>query len=283
MMLASTIVPSRRRRPRLREVGVDCLEQLRSQVVALQQVAEVEDGALVGNGLGQGEAAEAPHRLGFVEEILHRGVAEVVAELDAVDAQHHRQRVGSPSPSRLRVVPLDERLQLIPGHEAVDAFEEQLTAGLPLLLLELHAGERRLMHGGALPSPITRHDPIPSLAMRVVQTVPSAGAGLAYLTSLETLDLSNNELAGGIPHWLEHLTNLKSINLSSNLFSGANFAQWLDELAFLEELYLGSNQLSGSIPPELGQLTSLGSLGLSENQFSGSIPDDLGQPGRVAR
>ncbi len=63
----------------------------------------------------------------------------------------------------------------------------------------------------------------------------------------------------------------------------ANFAQWLDELAFLEELYLGSNQLSGSIPPELGQLTSLGSLGLSENQFSGSIPDDLGQPGRVAR
>ena len=82
---------------------------------------------------------------------------------------------------------------------------------------------------------------------------------------------------------MEHLTNLKSINLSSNLLSGANFAQWLDELAFLEELYLGSNQLSGSIPPELGQLTSLGSLGLSENQFSGSIPDDLGQPGRVAR
>ena len=104
--------------------------------------------------------------------------------------------------------------------------------------------------------------PSPHSLWRVVQTVPSAGAGLAYLTSLETLDLSNNELAGGIPHWLEHLTNLKSINLSSNLLSGANFAQWLDELAFLEELY---------------------SLGLSENQFSGSIPDDLGQPGRVAR
>ena len=104
---------------------------------------------LVGNGLDQGETAEAAHRLGLVEEVLHGGVAEVVAELDAVDAQHHRQRVGPPSPSCLRVVGLDARLQCLPGHEAVDAFEEQLTAGLPLLLLELHAGERRLMHEGA--------------------------------------------------------------------------------------------------------------------------------------
>ena len=78
-------------------MGVDCLEQLRSQVVALQQVAEVEDGALVGNGLGQGEAAEAAYRLGLVEEVLHGRVAEVVAELDAVAAQHHRQGVGPPS------------------------------------------------------------------------------------------------------------------------------------------------------------------------------------------
>ena len=35
------------------------------------------DGALVGNGLGQSEAAEAAHRLGFVEEVLHGGVVWV--------------------------------------------------------------------------------------------------------------------------------------------------------------------------------------------------------------
>ena len=128
--------------------------------------------ALVGNGLGQGETAEAAHRLGFVEEILHRGVAEVVAELDAVAAQHHRQRVGPPSPSRLGVVRLDAPLQLIPGHKGVEALEEQLTPGLPLLLLELHAGERRLMHGA--PS-LSRSRPMIASAhslWRVVQTVP---------------------------------------------------------------------------------------------------------------
>ncbi len=133
--------------------------------MALQQVAEVEDGALVGNGLGQGETAEAAHRLGLVEEVLHGGVAEVVAELDAVDAQHHRQRVGPPSPSRLRVVRLDARLQLLPGHKGVEAFKEQLAARLALLLLELHAGERRLMHGRALPLWFTPHDRICSLAL----------------------------------------------------------------------------------------------------------------------
>ena len=107
-----------------------------------------------------------------VEEVLHRGVAEVVAELDAVAAQHHRQRVGPPSPSRPGVVGLDARLQLIPGHEAVDAFEEQLTAGLALLLLELHAGERRLMPGRAVPLWFTRHDRICSLALASCSDCP---------------------------------------------------------------------------------------------------------------
>ena len=68
------------------EVGVDRREQLPPQRVALQQVAEVQDRALVGNRLGQREAAEAPRRLGLVEEVLHGRGAEVVADLHHVDA-----------------------------------------------------------------------------------------------------------------------------------------------------------------------------------------------------
>ena len=75
-------------------MGVNRLEQRRSQLVALQQVAEVENGRLVGDGLRQRETAEAAHRLGLVQAVLHGRGALVVAELHQVDAQHHRQRVG---------------------------------------------------------------------------------------------------------------------------------------------------------------------------------------------
>ena len=48
--------------------------------------------------------------------------------------------------------------------ERVEALKKPLSAGLPLLLLELHAGERRLVHAGTLPFPgLAPHDRICSL------------------------------------------------------------------------------------------------------------------------
>ena len=72
------------------QVGVDFLHETPTQVVLLQQVAEVEDGGLVGQGAGQLQPCEPPDRVGLVEQILRAGVAEIVEELDAVDAQHDR-------------------------------------------------------------------------------------------------------------------------------------------------------------------------------------------------
>ena len=86
---------------------VDDFEDPASQEVALEQVAEVEDGRLVGDGLAEREEAEGSHRLGLVEEVLRAGVAEVVAELHGVDAQHHGEGVGPPPAAGLGVVGLD--------------------------------------------------------------------------------------------------------------------------------------------------------------------------------
>ncbi|XWS40960.1 hypothetical protein CRYUN_Cryun17cG0040100 [Craigia yunnanensis] len=87
------------------------------------------------------------------------------------------------------------------------------------------------------------------------------------LTSLERLDLSNNQFFGHISA-LKSLTSLESLYLSSNQFSG-NIST-LKSLTSLESLDLSSNQFSGNIFA-LKSLTSLESLYLSSNQFSGNI------------
>ena len=66
-------------------MGVDLLQQSLAQLVPLQEMAEVQDGGLVRQGFRQVQAHETPDRFGLVEQILHAGVAEVVAELHAVN------------------------------------------------------------------------------------------------------------------------------------------------------------------------------------------------------
>jgi len=52
------------------QVGVDFLQETLTQMVLLQQVAEVEDGGLVGQGAGELQPHEAPHRVGLIEQSL---------------------------------------------------------------------------------------------------------------------------------------------------------------------------------------------------------------------
>ena len=67
------------------------------------------------------------------------------------------------------------------------------------------------------------------------------------------LDLSDNQLSGGIPPELGSLPNLQSLVLSGN-------------------------QLSGEIPPELGSLPNLQGLHLHDNQLSGEDTVGTGKP-----
>ncbi|CAL4977889.1 unnamed protein product [Urochloa decumbens] len=98
---------------------------------------------------------------------------------------------------------------------------------------------------------------------------------IGNLSSLWTLNLSNNGFREDIPASLGRLQHLHNLDLSYNAFSGMLPAN-LSSCTSLVSLSLGSNQLHGRVPPELGdKLTRLLGLDLSSNNFTGTIPASL--------
>ncbi|RWW59522.1 hypothetical protein BHE74_00033534 [Ensete ventricosum] len=93
-------------------------------------------------------------------------------------------------------------------------------------------------------------------------------------TSLETLDLSHNNLRGAVDSQLDGLARLKSLNLSVNSFTGGMPA--LGKSQGLEELVLSANSFDGQIPSDIGGHRNLTLLDLSQNDLSGSTPDGIG-------
>ncbi|KAI9186479.1 hypothetical protein LWI28_017695 [Acer negundo] len=62
-----------------------------------------------------------------------------------------------------------------------------------------------------------------------------------------TLDISNNELAGNIPTWIDRLSSMMILNLHSNKFHGP-LPLKLCRLSSLQILDIAYNNISGSIP-----------------------------------
>nr|XP_027125665.1 receptor-like protein EIX2 [Coffea arabica] len=98
--------------------------------------------------------------------------------------------------------------------------------------------------------------------------------GLSECTnsSMETLDLTFNQLSGNIPNSLGFLKNLRSLRLRNNSFTGS-IPDTIGNLSSLEQLYLSFNQMSGAIPESLGKLVSLVYLDLHENSWEGVITE----------
>ena len=88
-------------------------------------------------------------------------------------------------------------------------------------------------------------------------------------TGLLGLDLSDNNLAGGIPVELTGLPNLVRLDLSNNPLGG-EIPSELGALSNLEGLGLAGNDLTRGIPVELTGLTELQWLDLSGNRLSGA-------------
>nr|XP_043611531.1 receptor-like protein EIX1 [Erigeron canadensis] len=145
-----------------------------------------------------------------------------------------------------------------------------------------------------------------SLEIQSCGLTSSVLASLHNLTSLQSLDMSQNQLSKRIPKSFGYLCNLRRIDLSGNKFQNMSFTSLLESilqcksprveslslvysglsghlpdssigrLSFLRSLSIKENEISGSIPNSIGQLSSLETLDLSDNQLNGSLPDSLG-------
>ncbi|CAN8266778.1 unnamed protein product [Cochlearia groenlandica] len=91
------------------------------------------------------------------------------------------------------------------------------------------------------------------------------------LPSLQSLDLSSNGFNGSLPsHICRNSTEIRVVNLAVNYFAG-DFPSGFGLCVSLEHLCLGMNNLTGNIPEDLFRLKSLNLLGLQENRLSGSL------------
>ncbi|WVY91728.1 hypothetical protein V8G54_037242 [Vigna mungo] len=94
------------------------------------------------------------------------------------------------------------------------------------------------------------------------------------------VSLSNNSLSGELSPLLcgHNVSNGKNkllfLDISSNNLSGGLTNCWKSWKS-LVSIHLGSNNLSGKIPPSLGFLSNLNSLHLHENKLHGEIPLSL--------
>jgi len=98
---------------------------------------------------------------------------------------------------------------------------------------------------------------------------------LNKLAYLNYLNLGYNQLSGKIPPEIGKLDSLKSLSLDYNQLSGSIPIE-LFKLSNLNSLWLRNNQLEGEIPAEIGNLTQLTNFHLRGNQLSGTIPAEIG-------
>ncbi|QCD94593.1 LRR receptor-like serine/threonine-protein kinase FLS2 [Vigna unguiculata] len=89
--------------------------------------------------------------------------------------------------------------------------------------------------------------------------------------TLQSIDLSCNNLTGEIPKEITYMLGLVSLNLSKNNLSG-EIPSEIGNLSLLESLDLSRNHLYGIIPSSLSHMNFLQILDLSHNSLSGRIP-----------
>ncbi|KAJ8458210.1 hypothetical protein OPV22_031136 [Ensete ventricosum] len=99
------------------------------------------------------------------------------------------------------------------------------------------------------------------------------GDGLGKFSSITAIDLSNNNIGGGIPENLP--LTLHIFFLSANQFTGS-IPSSLSKLTLLTDMSVNNNHLTGDLPDAFSSLTGLINLDLSVNNISGQLPPSMG-------
>ncbi|KAG6655337.1 receptor-like protein EIX1 [Carya illinoinensis] len=94
-------------------------------------------------------------------------------------------------------------------------------------------------------------------------------------TLLESLNLSNNTLSGGLPDCWTYISGLVVLNLANNNFSG-NIPDSMGSLVSIQLLHLSNNGFVGKIPTSLQNCSQLIIIDLGANNFSGMVPPWIG-------
>src|SRR5207344_1392854 len=119
------------------------------QLVALQEMPEVQDGRLVGNCVASElQTCERAHRADVVKHFFRAGIGEVVPLLQAINPQHHGQRKRPPPAIRtsLGIMRLDHSLERDPRHHGCHLSQEHITLGALLLGRIVERRKTQLVH-----------------------------------------------------------------------------------------------------------------------------------------
>ena len=90
------------------------------------------------------------------------------------------------------------------------------------------------------------------------------------------VDLSNNQLSGGLDVCFGQLTELRILNLANNNLSG-QIPDSMGSLIKLRVLDLSNNSFLGELPLSLQNCTELSFINLRDNSFSGKLPAWMGE------
>ncbi|VFQ82472.1 unnamed protein product [Cuscuta campestris] len=102
--------------------------------------------------------------------------------------------------------------------------------------------------------------------------VPSELGEICAGVAIEELDLSGNELTGGLPTTFASCSSLASLNLSRNHLTGDFLSSVVSHLTNLRRLSVSFNNLTGPIPRSLERCSKLEVLDLSSNELDGEVP-----------
>lgn len=98
-----------------------------------------------------------------------------------------------------------------------------------------------------------------------------------------SLDLPNMNLAGQVPDALQFCQSLQTLDLSGNNLSGPIPPQICDWLPYLVALDLSNNDLTGTIPEDFAKCAYLNTVVLDNNKLSGNIPYQFASLNRLKK